>query len=116
MHPFPTLCLVLALYPACSAAQTIAGQEAASAGQRTTGTLFKGEVDRLIRGLRQVSPPSGALGDGTVRQTAQALTAMGYCHRLYTLGDGPVVRKPVEFLFYGRQEDGSFAEPGGEDR
>lgn len=115
MHPFPTLCLVLALYPACSAAQTIAGQEAASAGQRTTGTLFKGEVDRLVRGLRQVSPASGALGDGTVRQTAQALTAMGYCHRLYTLGDGPVVRKPVEFLFYGRREDGSFADPGGED-
>jgi squalene-hopene/tetraprenyl-beta-curcumene cyclase len=98
----------------------MAGQEAVAPGngqeanpsERTRGTLFKGDVDRLVRGLRRMSPESGALGDGTVLQTAQALTAMGYCHRLYTLGDGPVVRKPVDFLFSGRREDGSFADSG----
>ncbi len=117
MHRFPILCLVLALYPTCSAAQTatIAGQGAVASGERTRGALFKGEVDRLVRGLRRAATENGALGDGTVRQTAQALTAMGYCHRLYTLGDGPVVRRPLDFLFSGRREDGSFADPGGED-
>ena len=43
------------------------------------------------------------------------LTAMGYCHRAYSMADGPVVRRPVRFLFSCRRADGSFGEAADQD-
>ncbi|MEZ5965725.1 MAG: prenyltransferase/squalene oxidase repeat-containing protein [Planctomycetota bacterium] len=71
-------------------------------------TPFKDEVDHLIRAFRVNATKSGAFGDGTARQTAEVLTAMGYCHRFYTIADGPVVRPALNFLVTHRGRDGLY--------
>ncbi len=76
------------------------------------GDIFKRQVDGLIASLAKMAGPDGALGDGSCRQTAQVLTAMGNCHRFYSLGDGPVMRKAIHQMFLHRQRDGSFADQG----
>jgi squalene-hopene/tetraprenyl-beta-curcumene cyclase len=77
------------------------------------GTILKDQVDGLVNGLCERAAPSGALGDGSCLSTAKVLAAMGHCHRFYSLGDGPVVRKPLAFLFQNRRADGSFANADG---
>mgnify|MGYP001794860757 CR=1 FL=1 len=90
-----------------SLAPELAAQEAA---QRKSGTIFKREVDGLVRSIRGELLDNGSVG-GTVADTARLLTAMGYCHRLYHAGDGPVVRPQLEWLFSHRRADGSFGTP-----
>ena len=76
---------------------------------------FKSEVDGLVRFFRNAAQPNTGLGNGTCRHTAMILTAMGYCHRGYSIQDGPYVREPLKHLIRSRQADGSFADPGDAD-
>lgn len=78
------------------------------------GTPFKREIDGLVRFFRDTAQKNHSLANGTCLQTAMVLTAMGHCHRLYSLQDGPPVRNPANFLFANRQRDGSFVDPGGD--
>ena len=78
------------------------------------GTPFKREIDGLVRFFRDAAREDHSLADGSCLQTARVLVAMGYCHRLYSLHDGPPVRNPANFLFSRRQKDGSFVDPGGD--
>ncbi|MEE2886548.1 MAG: prenyltransferase/squalene oxidase repeat-containing protein [Planctomycetota bacterium] len=78
------------------------------------GTPFKREIDGLIRFFRDAAAKDHSLADGTCLQTAMVLTAMGHCHRFYSLQDGPPVRNPANFLFTRRQQDGSFVDPAGD--
>ena len=57
-------------------------QAEASAPTRKSGTIYKKQVDGLIRLLRGQAK-GGALGGESVVATAQILTAMGYSHRRY---------------------------------
>ena len=76
------------------------------------GTPFKSEVDGLVRFFRNSTQPNRGLGDGTCLHTAMILSAMGHCHRAYTIQDGPYVRGPLGHLIRSRQADGSFADSG----
>ncbi len=78
------------------------------------GTPFKREIDGLVRFFRDTAQKNHSLADGSCLQTAMVLTAMGHCHRLYSLQDGPPVRNPANFMFANRQQDGSFVDPGGD--
>lgn len=78
------------------------------------GTPFKREVDGLIRFFRDAAGKDHSLADGSCLQTAMVLTAMGHCHRFYSLHDGPPVRNPANFLFTRRQQDGSFVDADGD--
>ncbi|MCA8953676.1 MAG: hypothetical protein KDE27_29455, partial [Planctomycetes bacterium] len=78
---------------------------------RKTGTIFKHEIDNLIRLIR-ARAADGPLGGESVEATGKILTAMGHCHRRYHKGDGPVVRPSIEFLIRSRQQDGSFGDVG----
>lgn len=78
------------------------------------GTPFKREIDGLVRFFRDSARENHSLADGSCLQTAKVLTAMGHCHRFYTLQDGPTVRDPARFLFARRQSDGSFVDDGGD--
>ncbi|MCA8942137.1 MAG: hypothetical protein KDB80_06205 [Planctomycetes bacterium] len=78
------------------------------------GAVFKRQVDTVINALCAGMREDGSFGDGTALQTAQVLTAMGHCHRFYTLADGPVVRRPMNFLFTRRGAKGGFADAGGD--
>ncbi len=71
------------------------------------GTIFKSDVDGALGALRKAADPNGRVG--SVRTTAQLLTAMGHCHRFYSQADGPVVRPALAALFGSRRSDGSFA-------
>ncbi len=77
--------------------------------------VFKREVDGLINATIGAMRGDGSLGDGSALNTAQILTAMGNSHRFYTLGDGPVVRKPIHFLFTRRNASGAYADAGGDE-
>jgi squalene-hopene/tetraprenyl-beta-curcumene cyclase len=79
-----------------------------SLGLPSQSPPFKDEVDRLVRTFRMNAHDSGAFGDGTALQTAQVLTAMGYCHRFYSFADGPVVRPALNFLVTKRGADGLY--------
>ncbi len=72
--------------------------------------IFKGEVDGLIRLLRNQAKEGGALGNGGCRHTAMVLSAAGNCHRFYHAGDGPWIRNAVRSLFLDRRKDGSFGD------
>lgn len=83
------------------------------------GTPYRGDVDAAVRALRSDGDERGKLdvggfGDGSCIQTAKVLTAMGHCHRFYSLADGPVTRQPVKHLFLQRNRDGSFGPAGDE--
>lgn len=91
---------------------TLAISVSAAAAQKV---LFKDEIDGLVRSLRASAPASGAYGDGSVLQTAQVLTAMGYCHRFYAVTDGPVVRNALNFLAKHRGADRLYHETEGDD-
>ncbi|MBM4059792.1 MAG: hypothetical protein FJ265_01675 [Planctomycetes bacterium] len=97
---------LLALLPAHLPAQ----QGAAPA--RKQGTIYKEEVDSLIRVVRETarSRELPALGGDSVLATAKILTAMGHCHRFYDLNAGPVVRPSLQFLIRHRKADGSFGD------
>jgi squalene-hopene/tetraprenyl-beta-curcumene cyclase len=82
---------------------------------RASAKLFKDEVDGLIHVLREGAANNGALGSGTCRDTAMVLTAAGYCHRFYHLGDGPWVRLAVQSMFGHRRSDGAFADGPSDD-
>ncbi len=86
-----------------------AGDKVAQDGPKKFGTIFKRQVDGLINRLSGQSTKTGALGTGSCRDTAKILVAMAHSHRGYTLYDGPVVRRPVMYLFKGRKNNGSFA-------
>ncbi|MFO1051520.1 MAG: prenyltransferase/squalene oxidase repeat-containing protein [Planctomycetota bacterium] len=75
------------------------------------GTVHRGEVDDAIRVIRDARQGAG-LGDGSCRQTAMVLCAMGNCHRFYFMDDGPYVRDAVRHLFTFRTRDGAFADAG----
>lgn len=109
----PPLVCVLVLPGAILRAQDTGPEDEGAVSARKSGTLFKSEIDGLIRALRRgegPSPERGSLGGDSVRATAMILTAMGHCHRRYQAGDGPVVQPSLQALFRGRQADGSFAE------
>jgi squalene-hopene/tetraprenyl-beta-curcumene cyclase len=95
------------LLPTTALATLLAVLAPPTAAQKTP---FKREVDGMIRFFRGTARESGALGDGTCRMTAKVLAAMGHCHRLYSLDDGPTVRNPLNFVITCRQSDGSFAD------
>lgn len=89
---------------------------AAGASQRTSGVIYKREVDGMVAALRStarqnVGNPAapGVLG-ADVLTTAKILTAMGYCHRRYQVSDGPVVRPSLDYLMKNRKADGSFGD------
>ncbi|MCA8955103.1 MAG: hypothetical protein KDC87_03460 [Planctomycetes bacterium] len=73
---------------------------------------FSREVDGLVRFFTRRTNDDKSLADGSCRQTAMVLTAMGNCHRFYSLSDGRIVRGPMKFLFSCRRADGSFADKG----
>ncbi len=75
--------------------------------------MFEDEVDDLIADLVK-SAPDGGFADGTCLGTAKVLTAMGYSHRHYVLGDGPIERNAVRHLFGCRRADGAFVDPDGD--
>ncbi|MBL9078793.1 MAG: hypothetical protein JNL08_14900 [Planctomycetes bacterium] len=77
---------------------------------RSTGAIFRSEVDGLVRQLRDTARTADlpALGGDSVAATAKILTAMGHCHRRYHISDGPVVRPSLQFLIRHRAADGSF--------
>lgn len=82
---------------------------------RATAKLFGGEVDGLVRQLRYTANHSGALADGSCRQTAMVITAAGHCHRFYCIADGPWLRNAVQSLFRHRRDDGAFTSGEGDD-
>lgn len=84
------------------------GQKTAQKAVRKTGTIFKYDVDDLVRAVRNAAV-DGVLGTD-VEHTAKVLAAMGHCHRRYHRGDGPVVRPSIEYLIRHRQADGSFGD------
>ena len=89
----PLVCL-LALPGAALRAQETGPEDQGTVSTRKTGTLFKSEIDGLIRALRRGEGRAagrGALGGDSVRATAMILTAMGHCHRQYQAGDGPAI-------------------------
>lgn len=86
------------------------------APHRKAGTIYKREVDGMIAFIRQTARQNignpagpGVLGSD-VLSTAKILTAMGYCHRQYRAGDGPVVRPSLDYLMQNRKADGSFGD------
>jgi len=92
-------------------------QDAAQAKpSRTSGAIFKSEVDGLLAVLRStarrgVANPAakGVLGSD-VLSTAKILTAIGHCSRRYHISDGPVVRPSLDYLMKQRKADGSFGD------
>lgn len=76
---------------------------------------FREQVDSLIKAFRFNAPATGAYADGSARQTAQVLTAMGYCHRFYTIADGPIVRPALNFLVSRRGSDGLYRDDDKDD-
>ena len=99
----------LGLFALSLAALPAQGDDTAT---RKTGTLWKSEVDGLIRSLRDAARAHDlpALGGDSVLATAKILTAMGHCHRRYHESDGPVVRPSMQFLIRHRGADGSFGD------
>lgn len=93
--------LVLVLSPVATAAH--------QAAPTKFGTILRTPVDLAITLLRKGQSGPG-YGDGSCRQTAMVLCAMGRCHRLYGLHDGPIVRSAVHHLFSFRQKDGAFTD------
>ncbi len=81
---------------------------AAATNSPAQSAPFKDEVDGLIRTFRNHAPKGGGFGDGSALQTAQVLTAMGYCHRFYSFADGPVVRPGLNHLVAKRGTDGLY--------
>ncbi|MCC7063058.1 MAG: terpene cyclase/mutase family protein [Planctomycetes bacterium] len=79
---------------------------------RKTGTIYKDEVDTLIRVVRETAARDGlpALGGESVAATAKVLSAMAHCHRFYDLNAGPAVRPSLQFLIKNRKADGSFGD------
>lgn len=79
---------------------------------RTPGAIYRGEVDGLVRLLREtaVAAKLPALGGDSVLATAQILAAMGHCHRFYDLNAGPVVRPSLHFVLKHRRADSSFGD------
>ncbi|MFO1077508.1 MAG: hypothetical protein U1E73_07255 [Planctomycetota bacterium] len=77
--------------------------------QETAGSLFRRDIDAVIGALRrlELERQQPALGPDVVA-TAQILTAMAKCHRLYHAVDGPVVRPSIEFVCAGQRDDGTF--------
>jgi squalene-hopene/tetraprenyl-beta-curcumene cyclase len=94
------------LASACVPAQAGAGDK------RKHGTIYKSEVDSLIKLLRDSERAQHlpALGGDSVVATARVLVAMGHCHRRYHKSDGPVVRPSLQFLIENRRSDGSFGD------
>jgi hypothetical protein len=79
---------------------------------RKHGTIYKDEVDTLIRVVREAAVRDGlpALGGESVVSTAKVLSAMANCHRFYDLNAGPAVRPSLQFLIKNRKADGSFGD------
>ena len=99
---------------ACIAAPSVPAQDEKPQDQKPKfGTIFKREVDGLVNALCTANREDGSIG-GSALATAQVLTAMGHCHRFYSLADGPVVRRSVNFLFTRREKDGSFSDRSAE--
>ena len=93
--------LVLALASAAAASQT---------EPKRFGTIHKDQVDLAVAKLRQ-RIVDGGFGDGSCRETAMVLCALGHSHRFYSLQE-PWVRGAVRRLFSFRDKDGAFADPG----
>ncbi|MEO0479304.1 MAG: prenyltransferase/squalene oxidase repeat-containing protein [Planctomycetota bacterium] len=81
-------------------APAITAQQPSQQDRQPLGKVFKSEVDGLVTLLRQVGGPD--LGRGSVRLTAQALTALGHCHRFYSAADGPVVKPAIDAVMEGQ--------------
>jgi squalene-hopene/tetraprenyl-beta-curcumene cyclase len=98
------VCL-LAFTPALLCAQ-------GSAAVRKKGTIYKDEVDTLVRVVRETARAAhlSSLGGDSVVDTGKILTALGHCHRFYDRQSGPVVRGSLEFLIKNRKADGSFGD------
>ncbi len=98
--------------PTLVRAQESEQQSQQTIAARKQGTIFKREVDGAVRGLRLAASQGGnksqPLGDGSPELTAKILTALGHCHRFYSMADGPVVRPSLALLFENRRNDGSF--------
>ena len=95
---------------------SLSQQVSAGTSQRTSGVIYKREVDGMVAALRSTARQNignpaapGVLGKD-VLTTAQILTAMGYCHRHYQVDDGPVVRPSLDFVMKNRQANGSFGD------
>jgi hypothetical protein len=97
---------LLALTPVLLCAQGAPGVA------RKSGTIYKEEVDLLVRVIRETATAGKlpALGGDSVLATAKILSAMGSCHRFYDLHAGPVVRPSLQFLIGNRKADGSFGD------
>lgn len=78
---------------------------------QSPGTIFRREIDQVIAALCKIAPRTHSPSLGTdVVSTAQILTAMARCHRLYHATDGPVVRPSIEFLCSKQDADGAFGD------
>jgi len=116
MNRFKTLAAAAAAVLPLLASVVPAQDPGASMPERTRGSILKGEVDNLVRAIRQSAGSLGLEGFGSVRDSARALTAMGHCHRFYSAIDGPVVRPAIQRMFDGRRADGAFADAGDDDQ
>lgn len=96
---------VISISLACAAVPA-----ASQAGSKKFGTIHKDPVDLAVAMLRQ-GAVDGGFGDGSCRQTAMVLAALGHCHRYYSLQE-PFVRAAVRKLFAARDKDGAFGDPG----
>lgn len=98
---------LLAFFPTLLCAQ------GGAAGARKAGTIYKDEVDTLVRVLVQAADrdKAPALGGDSALATAKVLAAMARCHRRYYYpNDVPWVGKSVNHLIAGRKSDGSFGD------
>jgi squalene-hopene/tetraprenyl-beta-curcumene cyclase len=98
---------LLALTPALLSAQ------GSTAAARKSGTIYKDEVDTLVRVLVEAADrdKAPALGGDSALATAKVLAAMARCHRRYYYpNDVPWVAKSVNHLIGSRKSDGSFGD------
>ncbi|MBL8731311.1 MAG: hypothetical protein JNN13_02955 [Planctomycetes bacterium] len=93
---------------------TLAPLAAQQPAARTTGDLFRSELDQLVARLdalaTQDRPARRPLGGDSLLANAQVLCAMAHGHRRYCIGDGPIVRPTLAFLLSKQAADGGYGD------